>query len=1386
MKSRLNLAVTISLLAVANASAATHYVSLESTNPTPPYTTWATAATNIQAAVNVSASRDVIVVSNGTYAGGISVTIRLTLRSVNGPNFTLIDGRRTNQCVRNLTVDASLTGFTLTNGQRGVFCPSTNAFLTNCVIVGNSPYGGASRGTLYNCTLAGNSNSVDGIYGGEGGGAKGSRLHNCTLTNNWAVVGGGAYSCTLHNCTLTANSADRGGGGASASTLYNCVLSGNWLRYDGSGGGASGSTLYNCTLTGNSANKDGGVYGCRLYNCIAYFNTASTEANYDPSSRLTNCCTVPRPTTGVGNIALDPQLASASHLSAGSPCRGAGSRTWASGTDIDGEVWGNPPAIGCDEFHAGAMTGPLAVGVTANYTNVAVGYPVSLTALIEGRLTHSVWEFGDGTMATNKPYIVHTWTQPGEYLVTLCAFNESHVQGVCASITIHVLAHPVVYVSSLSPNPQPPYISWATAATNIQDAVDAPLLGYSVVVVSNGAYAGGVRVTKRLTLLSVNGPTFTLINGQGANQCVNLTDGASLTGFTITNGQSGVYCASQGAFLTNCVIVGNSPSGGAYRGTLYNCTLTNNRAYEGGGAYLCTLHNCTLTANSADYTGGGAFQCTLYNCALSGNSLRYDGSGGGANGSTLYNCTLTGNSAAWGGGVSGSELHNCTLTGNLAADEGGGASGCWLYNCTLIGNSAAWGGGVSGSRVYNCIVYFNAASDAANYDPESTLDYCCTIPLPTTNGAGNIALDPQLASASHLSAGSPCRGAGSGVWASGTDIDGEGWGNPPSIGCDEVHAGAVTGPLAVTLTANYTNVAVDYPVSLTAPIEGRLTHSVWAFGDGTMATNQPCIVHTWRQPGDYLATLCAFNESHLAGVCASITIHVPAHPVVYVSSSATNPQPPYVSWATAATAIQDALDVPQLGYSIVVSNGVYSGDVTVTNPQMLVSANGPEVTVIDGGGNTFCVFLGDGASLTGFTLTNGVGGVYCSSTNAFLTNCVIVGNSAAFSYWSGAYGAGAYQGTLHDCTLTSNSAAGVWVGSWEWGEYYPGAGGGAYGSTLYHCTLSANSATDWGGGVCQCTLYSCTLTGNSARGDYDYYDGGQCGGGAAWSTLYNCTLTGNSADDLGGGAANCILYNCTLTGNSGLGATGGALYNCTVTGNAGGVAGAALYNSILYFNAAAGAANYDTNTTLNYCCTTPLPTNGVGNISNAPLFIDYAGGNLRLQSNSPGVNAGNSGYLTNYDESWGLWFTNEFDLDGRPRLVGASVDMGAYEFQAGMSGAFIAWLQQYGLPTDGSADYADADTDRMNNWQEWICGTCPTNPASALCLLSATPTATKVTVTWQSVAGVNYFLERSPNLASPFALLATNILGQAGTTSYTDPNAVRPGPFFYRVGVMCP
>ena len=288
-------------------------------------------------------------------------------------------------------------------------------------------------------------------------------------------------------------------------------------------------------------------------------------------------------------------------------------------------------------------------------------------------------------------------------------------------------------------------------------------------------------------------------------------------------------------------------------------------------------------------------------------------------------------------------------------------------------------------------------------------------------------------------------------------------------------------------------------------------------------------------------------------------------------------------------------------------------------------------------------------------------------------------------------------------------------------------------------------------------------------------------------TLYNCTLNDNSASSGGGGAAGCTLYNCTLTENSafefnGGGAIGCTLNNCTLTGNSapdgGGADGSTLYNCIVFYNSDTNNGNYDTSSTLNYCCTTPLPPSGVGNIDADPLFVDTNGwSNLRLQSSSPCINAGDNAYVT-----------TATDLDGNPRIVGGTVDMGAYEYQTPSSILSYAWAQQYGLPTDGTADYADFDGTGMENWQKSVAGLNPTNSASTLAMF--TPVATNnpsgLVVSWQSVDTRMYFLQCSTNLAARpvYFTIQSNIVGQVGTTSFMDTNAVGTGPYFYRVGVQ--
>ena len=402
-----------------------------------------------------------------------------------------------------------------------------------------------------------------------------------------------------------------------------------------------------------------------------------------------------------------------------------------------------------------------------------------------------------------------------------------------------------------------------------------------------------------------------------------------------------------------------------------------------------------------------------------------------------------------------------------------------------------------------------------------------------------------------------------------------------------------------------------------------------------------------------------------------------AETAAYVAQAGQTPVSPYDTWAKAASNIQDAISVVAAG-TVWVSNGVYgTGGVTnwtagtgsfltnrvaITNAITVRSANNdPANTIIQGAWDPVttngpaavrCVYMVNGASLIGFTLTNGAtlgsggggsdtcgGGVYCDSVGATLSNCVIVGNSVYAS------GGGAYRGTLRNCVIADNIAS-----------VTAGSGAGASDGILYGCTVARNRSGSNCGGLAGVSMASnCMFVGNSSP----VYGGGACGG-----NYYGCTFISNSANYGGGlfGSAS-IAIDCLFVGNSAWTGGGGvyaadALYNCTVVSNTAPTGGGVYnfygttvyYNCIIYLN----SSNWAGGAVLANSCTIPAQSGWCnGNITNDPLFVDANAGNYRLRTNSPCVNAGTNGIWTT---------TYPHDLDGSARIREDIVDMGAYEF----------------------------------------------------------------------------------------------------------------------------
>jgi hypothetical protein len=193
--------------------------------------------------------------------------------------------------------------------------------------------------------------------------------------------------------------------------------------------------------------------------------------------------------------------------------------------------------------------------------------------------------------------------------------------------------------------------------------------------------------------------------------------------------------------------------------------------------------------------------------------------------------------------------------------------------------------------------------------------------------------------------------------------------------------------------------------------------------------------------------------------------------------------------------------------------------------------------------------------------------------------------------------------------------------------------------TVSNSTLSANSAASHGGGIHNAgalTVRNSTLSGNHTDGT----------GGAIMNdptctlTVSNSTLSGNSSADSGGGIDNAqgtvTVSNSTLSGNSVPYVGGGIFNDGTLTVNnsivANSPSGGDIYGSYM------GSHNLTGTVALG-----PLADNGGPTKTHA------------LPAGSPAINAGDNATVPP-----GL--TTDQRGPGFPRIVGGTVDIGAFEF----------------------------------------------------------------------------------------------------------------------------
>jgi hypothetical protein len=286
---------------------------------------------SIQGAIDAAAPYDIIQVLQGVYTGAGNRDITFSgktvlLASDAGPSATILDAGGANRhfTLRNETGRTVIKGFAARLGVAvdggAVYATNSSLGFSTCLFESNSVSG--RGGAVYidkgmmsfdRCRFLGNEAA------GDGGGLWVTSalvwVQHCAVSRNEAAAGGGAsfHSATgrLLNSTFSTNIATAG----SALSLDTSILS-----------------MTNCIVWGHASPR------------IELVNGASYSRSYSDIEGAG--------TGGTGNLDEDPELRrDGFHLTAGSPCRGAGSLEASGPRDIDDEATPSTNVdVGADEY----------------------------------------------------------------------------------------------------------------------------------------------------------------------------------------------------------------------------------------------------------------------------------------------------------------------------------------------------------------------------------------------------------------------------------------------------------------------------------------------------------------------------------------------------------------------------------------------------------------------------------------------------------------------------------------------------------------------------------------------------------------------------------------------------------------------------------------------------------------------------------------------------------------------------------------------------------------------------------------------------------------------------------------------------------------------------